>query len=228
MRVSSRADYGVRALFDLALHYGQGPVQSRDIAGRQGVPEAYLHQVLGAWGAEPRGAEAEAGAGSGPPAELGFRPLADGERVGTDAGDLVAVSTPGHAREHLVFHWPDEGAVFVGDLVLGSGDTTWVGGYPGCVGDYLASLDRVEALAPRLLLPAHGPPVTDPAAHLERFRAHRLDRIAQVRRALAVRPDASLDELLRVVYGHAVPTGVLPAARASLAALIEHARESPR
>lgn len=48
MRVSSRADYGVRALFDLAVHYGQGPIQSRDIAGRQAVPEAYLHQVLGA------------------------------------------------------------------------------------------------------------------------------------------------------------------------------------
>jgi len=48
MRVSSRADYGVRALFDLALHYGQGPIQSRDIASRQGVPEAYLLQVLGA------------------------------------------------------------------------------------------------------------------------------------------------------------------------------------
>ncbi|MGH2535716.1 MAG: RrF2 family transcriptional regulator [Thermomicrobiales bacterium] len=48
MRVSSRADYGARALFDLALHFGQGPVQSRDIAVRQRVPEAYLHQVLGA------------------------------------------------------------------------------------------------------------------------------------------------------------------------------------
>jgi Rrf2 family transcriptional regulator, cysteine metabolism repressor len=48
MRVSSRADYGVRALFDLAQHYGQGPVQSRDIAARQCVPEAYLHQVMGA------------------------------------------------------------------------------------------------------------------------------------------------------------------------------------
>ncbi len=48
MRVSSRADYGVRALFDLALRYGQGPIQSRDIAARQNIPEAYLHQVLGA------------------------------------------------------------------------------------------------------------------------------------------------------------------------------------
>ena len=48
MRVSSRADYGVRALFDLAERYGRGPTQSRDIAARQGIPEAYLHQVLGA------------------------------------------------------------------------------------------------------------------------------------------------------------------------------------
>src|SRR4051794_5182609 len=50
MRVSSKADYGVRALFDLADHFGQGPVQSRDIAARQGVSEAYLHQVLSALG----------------------------------------------------------------------------------------------------------------------------------------------------------------------------------
>jgi Rrf2 family transcriptional regulator, cysteine metabolism repressor len=48
MRVSSRTDYGVRALYELALHYGQGPIQSREIAARQGVPEAYLHQVLSA------------------------------------------------------------------------------------------------------------------------------------------------------------------------------------
>jgi Rrf2 family protein len=48
MRVSSRADYGVRALFELALRAGQGPVHSKDIATRQGIPEAYLHQVLGA------------------------------------------------------------------------------------------------------------------------------------------------------------------------------------
>src|SRR5215210_4502378 len=48
MRVSSRGDYGVRALFDLALRFNQGPTQSRDIAVRQSIPEAYLHQVLGA------------------------------------------------------------------------------------------------------------------------------------------------------------------------------------
>ena len=47
MRVSSRADYGVRALFDLAQRFNQGLVQTREIAYRQAIPEAYLHQVLG-------------------------------------------------------------------------------------------------------------------------------------------------------------------------------------
>jgi len=48
MRISSRADYGVRALFDLAQRYGGGPTQAREIAARQAIPEAYLHQLLGA------------------------------------------------------------------------------------------------------------------------------------------------------------------------------------
>jgi Rrf2 family transcriptional regulator, cysteine metabolism repressor len=50
MRVSSRTDYGVRALFELALLAGRGPIHSKVIAARQDIPEAYLHQVLGALG----------------------------------------------------------------------------------------------------------------------------------------------------------------------------------
>ncbi len=46
MRISSKGEYGLRALFDLALHYGQGPVRSRDIAERQAIDENYLNQLL--------------------------------------------------------------------------------------------------------------------------------------------------------------------------------------
>jgi Rrf2 family protein len=46
MRISSKGDYGLRALFDLALHYGQGPVRSREIAERQAIDEHYLNQLL--------------------------------------------------------------------------------------------------------------------------------------------------------------------------------------
>lgn len=46
MKVSMKGDYGVRALIDLAQHYGQGPVQSAEIAQRQHIPEPYLDQLL--------------------------------------------------------------------------------------------------------------------------------------------------------------------------------------
>jgi Rrf2 family protein len=46
MRISSKGDYGLRALFDLAQRYGEGPVQSDEIATRQGIPVNYLNQLL--------------------------------------------------------------------------------------------------------------------------------------------------------------------------------------
>src|SRR3972149_7048838 len=46
MKVSTKGDYGVRALVELAHHYGEGPVQSAEIAARQEIPEPYLDQLL--------------------------------------------------------------------------------------------------------------------------------------------------------------------------------------
>ncbi|MDR5683811.1 MAG: Rrf2 family transcriptional regulator [Armatimonadota bacterium] len=47
MRISTRAEYGIRALIDLAMFGHRGPVQTRDIGRRQGLPEPYLNQLLG-------------------------------------------------------------------------------------------------------------------------------------------------------------------------------------
>jgi Rrf2 family cysteine metabolism transcriptional repressor len=46
MRISSRGEYGLRALLDLAEHAGKGPIPSADIAARQQIPEPYLNQLL--------------------------------------------------------------------------------------------------------------------------------------------------------------------------------------
>ena len=46
MRISMKADYAVRAVVDLGHRYGQGLVQSAEIAQRQYIPEAYLDQLL--------------------------------------------------------------------------------------------------------------------------------------------------------------------------------------
>ncbi len=46
MKLSTRGRYGVRLMIDLALHYGNGPIYLKDIAGRQGISEKYLWQLI--------------------------------------------------------------------------------------------------------------------------------------------------------------------------------------
>ena len=46
MKISTRGRYAVRALMDLALHFGKGPVLLKDIAGRQGISLSYLEQIV--------------------------------------------------------------------------------------------------------------------------------------------------------------------------------------
>jgi len=46
MHISAKGDYGLRAVLDLALHEGKGPILRADIAARQNIPEAYLVQLL--------------------------------------------------------------------------------------------------------------------------------------------------------------------------------------
>lgn len=46
MRLSTRGEYGLLALVDLALFSSEGPVQARQIAERQGIPKQYLDQLM--------------------------------------------------------------------------------------------------------------------------------------------------------------------------------------
>lgn len=46
MRIPMKVDYGVRALVELAMRYGDGPVQTAAIAYRQGIPEPYLERLM--------------------------------------------------------------------------------------------------------------------------------------------------------------------------------------
>ena len=46
MKPSSRMDYALKALVDLALHQGTGPVTVASIAKRQTIPGRYLEQLF--------------------------------------------------------------------------------------------------------------------------------------------------------------------------------------
>ncbi|MDR3564392.1 MAG: Rrf2 family transcriptional regulator [Negativicutes bacterium] len=47
MKLSTKGRYGVSAMYDLALHYGQGPISLKSVAERQGISEHYLEQLMG-------------------------------------------------------------------------------------------------------------------------------------------------------------------------------------
>lgn len=46
LTLSTRGEYGVRAMFEIAREYEKGPISIKEIARRQGVSVAYLEQLL--------------------------------------------------------------------------------------------------------------------------------------------------------------------------------------
>ena len=123
----------------------------------------------------------------------------DGERV----GPFRALGTPGHSADS-VFIAPGEGSLSA----------------------YLDSLRRLRELELEVICPGHGPYVTDPAAKLDEYIAHRLDRERRLLEAL----DAGVrgrDALLDVVWSDA-PPALRPAAALTLAAHLEKLAEEGR
>jgi glyoxylase-like metal-dependent hydrolase (beta-lactamase superfamily II) len=102
--------------------------------------------------------------------------LEDGDEVRVGGRRLVAVDTPGHAGHHHVFHDPDAGLVFTGDVGgIRIGGARYVSAPtppPEIDLDAWAkSLGRLRALQPRMLLPTHFGGVSDPAWHLDDLAA---------------------------------------------------------
>ena len=46
LRLSKKMLFAIEAVLDIAYHAGAGPVQSREITRRQGIPRRYLEQAL--------------------------------------------------------------------------------------------------------------------------------------------------------------------------------------
>lgn len=138
-------------------------------------------------------------------------PIVAGELVSAGDESLVAVHTPGHAPDHLCFWHEGSRSLFCGDLAQ-RGTTVWIPfDLRGDLADYLASLERVLALEPARLLPAHGPIIDDPGTLLRRYIKHRLEREAQIVDAMR-KGDTTPDAITARVY-RALEASRLPMAR---------------
>lgn len=163
--------------------------------------------------------DAPVAAAHDPPDGSAFVALGDGERF----GPLEAVSTPGHAPDHLAFI--ADRVAFTGDAVLGEG-SVFIAPDPGAMVGYLAALERLRACRLELICPGHGPVVDDPGAKLDQYIAHRLDRERRLLEALAS-GRRGIEELLDEVWDDA-PAELRPAAAATLAAHLDKLAQEGR
>jgi len=142
--------------------------------------------------------------------------LEDGDVVRAGNLNVTALHTPGHSSDHLCFWLDQDRALFTGDLVLGRGSSMVT--YPeGDVAAYIRSLDRLAALKPRMLFPGHWDPVNDALGKLSEYRAHRLEREAQIL-AEVKRGPATAQELTQRVYGGELAEDLVAAAEMTLRA----------
>jgi glyoxylase-like metal-dependent hydrolase (beta-lactamase superfamily II) len=137
------------------------------------------------------------------------RAIADGDMIHLGGATLRALHTPGHAADHICYYLEEERSLFAGDVIAGFGTVV-----VDKLGDYMRTLERLRALEPDRIYPAHGPVIEDGAAKLDEYLTHRLQRERQVLEALAqglrtipvmvAHIYADVPEALHVVAQHSV------------------------
>ena len=151
--------------------------------------------------ARPPARETHASGGLDEAEDRDFRPdviLTDGDRIAGPDWTLETLATPGHASNHLAFALIEENALFSGDHVMGWA-TSVVAPPDGDMGAYMASLERVAARGFETLWPTHGAPVTGVAPFLTAYKAHRLEREAQILARLAA-ADRTISQMVPGLY----------------------------
>jgi glyoxylase-like metal-dependent hydrolase (beta-lactamase superfamily II) len=135
------------------------------------------------------------------------RELGRGASVQTDVGSWSVHETPGHAPSHVCLFQRERRLLISGDHLLGRISLFFDYGYtPDPAGEFLHSLDVVEALGARLCLAGHGRTFADVQAHIRGNRTLVRQRLDAVEGAIAEQPRTAF-EVVPFVYGDALSGG---------------------
>jgi glyoxylase-like metal-dependent hydrolase (beta-lactamase superfamily II) len=141
--------------------------------------------------------------------------------VDGDGWSMTALHTPGHTSNHTCFVLDDgtTRTLFTGDHVMGW-STTVVAPPDGDMNAYLESLRMVAGRRDDVAIPTHGPPIADPAGFVNDLIGHRLEREAQVLRAVRDGID-TIPAMVEVLYAAVRKELHKPARRSVLAHLVK-------
>ena len=134
------------------------------------------------------------------------RTFSDGEAIPTASGaesGWVAVHTPGHAPGHLCLWNEGTRQLVAGDMVAGVG-TILIDPEDGDMGLYIKSLQRLAALKPQFIYPAHGPVISEAEDWLLFYVKHRNEREAKVLNAIETN-GSSVEAVLAKAYDDVSP-----------------------
>jgi glyoxylase-like metal-dependent hydrolase (beta-lactamase superfamily II) len=143
--------------------------------------------------------------------QVRWEQLSDGDVIDVGDTSLSVVATPGHAPDHIALWHVGSRTLFGGDLAI-KGTTVYIpASHQGDLAQYMASLERVIALQPLRLLPAHGDPIDDPVDLLRRYLRHRREREQQVLDGVMGgmnTPEALVSLLYRGLSAHQRPRAI--------------------
>jgi endoribonuclease LACTB2 len=114
-------------------------------------------------------------------------------------GTLELIVTPGHSPDHLCLFDRSSGDLYCGDLARMGGTIVIPARKGGDLRAYLDSLRRVRELAPRRMLPGHGPIIEDPIALIDGYITHRAERERQIVDAMSAGAK-TVSEIVARVY----------------------------
>ncbi|MGE3245740.1 MAG: MBL fold metallo-hydrolase [Beijerinckiaceae bacterium] len=122
----------------------------------------------------------------------------DGDILSGRGYTLEAITTPGHASNHLCFALREENTLFSGDHVM-AWSTSIVAPPDGSMHDYMRSLDKVLSRQETTYLPGHGAAVREPQAYVAGLAAHRRQREAAIAARIAA-GDRTIPALVASIY----------------------------
>lgn len=198
----------------------EGELQRRlEIARQSGVPE----QVLRRYMEQRLSSEPGIAAAIDP-----HRPLSQGDAVETDLGAFVVHETPGHAPNHICLFQPQHRLLISGDHLLGRVAPYFDYGHsPDPVGEFLRSLEVVDALDARLCLAGHGRTFTDVRAHVQGNQALVAQRLMKVAAAIEQEPLTAFEVVPRA-YDSSLPAGNGPWLLTETLSMLTHLEKSGR